>query len=567
MSEEFGKKINGQECALSKIFSSEFEFHIPTYQRPYAWTTDQARELFDDLYDFYKNENSEGYFLGSIVLIKNEGNPHSWVIDGQQRLTTLTILLACFGYHLGEKNNGDLLEFLSEPGNKFKGLAPKPRLTLRDRDAEFFKKYVQDMALGELIALDEKQIDNEAKVNIKKNSGILFAKIKEKFASDKDDLASFIEFILTRCFLVAVSTPSQKSAFRVFSVMNSRGLDLQPTDIFKADIIGKLPDKQKDEYSEKWEDLETDLGRSVFNDLFSHVRMIYSKEKARATLLEEFGKVVMPKFDDKPTDLVDHVLEPYGEALKTIKNMSYKSTENAKDINQCLYWLNRIENFDWIPPSLLFLSLKKNDPDWVLYFFEKIERLSSFMYLCSYDINQRIERYARVIAEIESMETWDYETDNLETLELTSAEQKEFKEKLNGDIYTMPSRKRNYAILRLDSFVSDGAASYDPSVLTIEHVLPQTADGAGYWEELFDDKDWENWVHKISNLVPLNKRKNSEAQNYDFETKKNIYFKSKNSTSSYALTTQVISEAAWDLETLKARQKKLMKSYADNWDL
>lgn len=63
--------IKGGEYPLSKIFSSEFVYNIPSYQRPYSWTTDEAGILFDDLYDFYISENSEeNYFLGSIVLIK-----------------------------------------------------------------------------------------------------------------------------------------------------------------------------------------------------------------------------------------------------------------------------------------------------------------------------------------------------------------------------------------------------------------------------------------------------------------------------------------------------------------
>ena len=88
------KKISGAEYQLAKIFSSDFDYSIPSYQRPYAWTEVQAGELFSDLYDFFMKEKDESYFLGSIVLIKEEGRPNSEVIDGQQRLTTLTILLA-----------------------------------------------------------------------------------------------------------------------------------------------------------------------------------------------------------------------------------------------------------------------------------------------------------------------------------------------------------------------------------------------------------------------------------------------------------------------------------------
>lgn len=87
-------KITGKEYPLSKIFSADFEYHIPGYQRPYAWTEEQAGILFDDLYDFFQTETIDNYFLGSIVLIKEENKPYADVIDGQQRLTTLSILFS-----------------------------------------------------------------------------------------------------------------------------------------------------------------------------------------------------------------------------------------------------------------------------------------------------------------------------------------------------------------------------------------------------------------------------------------------------------------------------------------
>lgn len=94
MSSVVSSKITGKEYPLSKIFSSDFEYHIPGYQRPYAWTEDETGALFDDLYGFFQTENTENFFLGSIVLIKDEQNRYADVIDGQQRLTTLSILFA-----------------------------------------------------------------------------------------------------------------------------------------------------------------------------------------------------------------------------------------------------------------------------------------------------------------------------------------------------------------------------------------------------------------------------------------------------------------------------------------
>jgi uncharacterized protein with ParB-like and HNH nuclease domain len=93
------------------------------------------------------------------------------------------------------------------------------------------------------------------------------------------------QFVVTRCYLVVVATPDLNSAYRIFSVLNTRGLNLAATDILKAEIIGAIPDRERDRYTRKWESIEEDLGRDAFGELFSHIRMIYRKAKPKGTLL------------------------------------------------------------------------------------------------------------------------------------------------------------------------------------------------------------------------------------------------------------------------------------------
>ena len=154
------KKISGAEYPLAKIFSSDFDFVIPPYQRPYAWTDDQVLELFDDLHSFYLSEpEDDSYFLGSIVLIKDEGKPFSEVIDGQQRLTTLTIFIAAITSLLDGEARSDFEGYIREPGRFSQGISAKPRLALRERDREFFANYIQAFKFVELNELDPAQLE------------------------------------------------------------------------------------------------------------------------------------------------------------------------------------------------------------------------------------------------------------------------------------------------------------------------------------------------------------------------------------------------------------------------
>lgn len=185
--------------------------------------------------------------------------------------------------------------------------------------------------------------------------------------------------------------------------------------------------------------------------------------------------------------------------------------------------------------------------------------------MLSYDINRRIERYSKLLSDLQK------DSGNIygDSIELTSTEQNEFVAELNSDVYKMTGAKRNYLILRLDSFLSDGAASYKSNVLSIEHVLPQTVSAGSEWEKLWSDVDERAfWLNKIGNLIPLTKRHNSKAQNYDFKTKKEKYFKNNDTgVTSYSLATDVLNYTEWTPEIVKQRQKKLIDIYKKGWNL
>ena len=559
------KKISGAEYPLAKIFSSDFQYVIPSYQRPYTWEEQHASVLFDDLYNFFQTEKEDEYFLGSIVLIKQEGKPYAEVIDGQQRLTTLTILFAVFAALDQGGINSQLYKYIFEPGNEFEGINPQPRLTLRERDKDYFKKYVQELKFEALFKFDNEQLENEAKLHIKQNSKVLYDKVKTTFDHDAQSLKEFIKFLVQRCFIVAVTTPSQNTAFRVFSVMNSRGLDLQPTDIIKADVIGALSaETDREVYSKKWEDLEESIGREDFNNLFSHIRMIFSKEKAKRNLLEEFKGYVLSIITD-PKVFVDQILDPYVDAYDIVKTSSYTATANAEKINNHLKWLNRIDNSDWVPAAIQFVIQNKSDSEYMLWFFEKLERLAAYMHICGLNINERIERYKLVLLALEQEHSL---AAPVSTVELSNDEKIQMLNVLQSDIYSLTARRRNHIILRLDSFLSDGAATYDSSILTIEHVLPQTVHEGSEWSNLWPDEDVRKaWTHKLANLVPLNKRRNSKAQNYDFDKKKTAYFAGTKAVSSYVLTTQVLNEPQWTTDVILKRQDALLNVFKENWGL
>ena len=512
------------------------------------------------MYNSYKNKE-DTYFLGSIVLVKEEEKALAEVIDGQQRLTTLTMLLAVMASFFSEKRKTEWNNYIVEPGIESQDIVAKPRLKLREKDNEFYKTYIQKLGFDELFCLGKDKLKTESQIHIKENALVLKSKLKERFNDDENEIFKFGKYLINNCFIVVVSTTNQNSAFRVFSVLNNRGLDLLPCDIFKAKIIGALVEEDnKKNYTNNWENAEIELGREKFNDLFGHIRMMKVKTKARRAIQEEFFETVLPELNQNIAENFIKKLLEYANAYQVLTSLVL-----FEENNESLNWLNKLDNKDWLPVAILFYNKFSFSSERVCEFISKLERLASYLYITSKDVNKRIERYGKLLEEIENAtEQQNY----CRSVELEKLERDELVDTLNSDIYLMPSKRRNYIMLRLDQFVSDKAASYNSSILTIEHVLPQTVENGSEWEKWWPNEEIRHkWLHKIGNLVPLARRINTSAQNYDFSIKKEKYFMGKNGVSSYALTTKVLNTLEWTPTIVEKRQEELINEFKKMWDL
>lgn len=564
-------KIEGAGYPLGRIFGDNFLFTIPNYQRPYAWTTEETEQLLDDLLAALEDEPKEidqmaPYFLGNIVLIK-DNTSKAQVIDGQQRLTTLTILLSVLRNLLKTK---DLDQYICQPENEFAGLPDSPRLLLRDRDQDFFRKHIQDANGLDSLQLFPLDKLSDSQRNLTQNTLCLLNKLSKR-PLDNHQLKRLTQFILQQCYLVVVSTPDLDSAYRIFSVLNNRGLDLSVTDILKADILGKIATqkflseakriKEEEKYTKKWEDLEEDLEREAFTELFSHIRMIYAKKKQQQKVIKEFEEYVLPKVDT-PQNFVDTILEPYATAFDELNRLNCSAKYNRQELNQLFKWLKRIDHFDWKPPAILYLSKHRSDPNLLLKFFQDLERLAASLMICRAKSHERILRYSQLLKAIEDSKDLFH---NQDPLQLSDSEKEKVINILDGDLYQM-TKIRLYVLTRLDIELSDVNPNYDLSKITIEHILPQNPSPESQWMQNFPlEQDIEKYVHRLGNLVLLSGPKNAKAQNYDFDTKKNKYFEDK--IANFALTFHAKNETEWTKSVIEERQKELIGKLKEIWRL
>ena len=212
---------------------------------------------------------------------------------------------------------------------------------------------------------------------------------------------------------------------------------------------------------------------------------------------------------------------------------------------------------------MVFFNSNPNDTNLLGKFVRDLERLAYGLFLLRANVNQRIDRYAAVLQDIEKdRDLFDAQSG----LQLNPDEKTGILQALDGPIYTTP-RIPGPLLRRLDSLLAEKGVTYDYPTISIEHVLPQNPDSESDWLKTFPDEEERNqWTHKLANLVLLSRRKNAQAQNYEFERKKTEYFQ-KGGVTTFALTTQVVNESEWTQQTLERRQGELIDALRNEWRL
>lgn len=405
----------------------------------------------------------------------------------------------------------------------------------------------------------------DSRLRYRENATLLLEKAK---VLPPAELIALWQFLANDCSLVVISTPDLEAAYRIFSVLNNRGLDLAPIDIIKAQLLGLIRttagEVKSRAYAKEWSRIESSLGRDAFGDLFGHIRSIYAKKKQKYILVKEFQEHVTEY--KTPIDLVDKVIKPYAEVWDFVRDADFEATEHAETINEHLSWLNRVDFKDWVPPALVYFKRFRQQPKLLAEFFQSLERLTYFLLVTKVGINERIETYAALTKEIEP-ETFKGNLVALTTLALTDAQKRKFVAALDGDVYDDLPKARMALVLRLESLVRAPGVQLQDAV-SLEHVLPQTPPDGSDWIKWFPDEDErDGWTHRLANLVPLDRNKNSSASNYDFAKKKDAHFRGKGTASPFVLTQEVRSESEWTPTLLTARQKRLVNVLSTHWNL
>lgn len=341
--------MKSDTASLSELFDKEFFYEIPSFQRPFSWDEDHFRDLIDDL---LATDPKSQYFLGSIVFYIENGD--RMVVDGQQRLTSLMILLACIrDLVVEEKIKADLQGLIIQPEDTVREIDRRDRLLVKDHD--MFASMVSDMG-GTDNKLDSRDFDEPSnRYIIARNT---FREKLEKLTQDK--LIELMRFVSNRCVLIYLEATTFEEAFRLFEVVNDRGKQLRRIDLLKSHNLNPdfVPSKAKrSQLAAQWEQDESSIGESDFESLFNMIRLILTKSKPAEDLFSEFKKRIFNanKMDQgekffseisRYVDLYKQILQDYNYLKDHDLNNHFRALISIMD--------SELRTFEWRACVLTF---------------------------------------------------------------------------------------------------------------------------------------------------------------------------------------------------------------------
>lgn len=324
-----GLTLSAEQKNISNLLSGKIKYIIPEYQRPYSWDKEQCLELIDDLKQSFQNEEN-GYFLGNIVVAGSlDESSQLEVIDGQQRLTTLTILMRVLLSF--DKDNLKLKNSIWELNDRTNAII-EPRLITKvfsGKDSKYLSEIIDaDFRIEDL------EEPNKSNNQYKKNMYLFYDEIKK--IGDKIEIQNFVDYILYKASLLPIQTDgvdkesAREKALKIFETINDRGKSLNDSDIFKAKLYNKALNKKEDKkFIKRWNNLNEECIEIKYNideifKLYTHVIRGEKGIKGTESKLRDFfnRKDESPfKNEEKTYSDILNDLESIIESIKLYKDL------------------------------------------------------------------------------------------------------------------------------------------------------------------------------------------------------------------------------------------------------
>ena len=566
--------VNKQNVLQLLTSGQEIPFVIPEYQRPYSWSDDEIITLFEDLWDFSiertHNDGAKSYFLGCIVSYEEDGKRQ--IIDGQQRITSLFLLLrAVFSMLEQEENKTEEVE------NFIRKIKPalwkENEMTGKEDRNQILLKSEVVTDSGNMILrniLETGEADPKAKDNYSRN----FNKFKElyvnKSQSSPNQIYHFVLALLNYSILLPITADDQETALTIFNTLNNRGLPLSDADIFKSYIYKKLDDKGKSTFITKWKKLESDsekANESIQSLFYYNMFYMRAREKDDKSTTPGVRKYYLDKNHNRLTTEIIDELASNLHLWEVINNREVVDSEQWSkniDIRKILDCLSSYTNEFWKYPVSIFYMEHKNNEDFenlFLQFLRKFYVMILTRYLEVPTINavkaDILKLNVQIIGNCHPNFYAGFEEKKLDDEYAINTENAR-----TDNLIIAPHKNMVRMLLKLLAYQEEEQKELLPTYWEIEHIFPQTWDSKYY---TFDEEEANQKLEHLGNKLPLEKKLNISASNNYFSKKKEKY-----QTSNIAIIKKLGNSCLeeWNLDNISTNDKKvcgIVKNILKKW--
>lgn len=570
------------QTELRQVYSlfKDHSYSIPAYQRQYAWDIEQWQELWQDLEQF-RNVESEEHFLGPLIVVPSETVNGAYdVIDGQQRLTTLQIIISLIRDYWIRNGNGTYTQEGIQVPNKaitsdlIHSVTPVVRYNFTPNRylKEIFKEFIQidweQSSRKHFDDLDQfKEYKYADQATELRRAWIYF---KEKIWNlNEEEVRNLESYLLFKVLVLTIEAGESSNAYILFETLNYRGLELTQADLVKSYLFSKVFGEGEDEkYIQIWDEIDLLLGNQSLDSFLRHFLLL----KHQKVLKKDIYGEIRNRYTTK-----SEIISFIEELRKNAHLYSYLVREtDFKGVHREI--LNRLFSdlakvgVDTQYVYLLAVMNKyfSSESSWDYRKIENATRLSevlSFRWtICGRNAQELESIYQSAAAMIMSSNSRE---DKFEAAQNRIAQSLptdiEFSTALGNKVIKSNSRG-HYILRKIDQWHNrEGAyVLMGPSELQLEHVAPRRPSQSSGWKSKIGDTGYSDLVSRIGNMILLKKRPNRESSNKSFKDKLKVY-KEQNKGKYPALSKEVFEFTDWNANIIEERSKKISELAIEVW--
>lgn len=548
--------------SLSDILNNG-NYKVPTYQRDYSWKNDHWEDLWEDIMLIVRNPETVHY-MGSIVLQVIRPKVYS-VIDGQQRLTTLSLIvlatIKCIkdlvSKDIDGENNNERIKLLSQRflGSKDPGsLTYSSKLELNENNNEFFQSHL----LVFRPALNPRTLRDSDKLLLKAYE-FFYQKVSLQFQGTENGqaLADFLnKLIAEKLMFIQIVVQNEFSAYTVFETLNSRGERLTISDLLKNFLFSLVTSTDLPHVRNKWQRTVDIAGLTRFPVFLRHFWI----SKNPVIRLEHLFKVMKEnvKTPEAVIDLLDQ-LESNAQLYVALGNYSDPFWVGKREIKRRIKELNLFNEKQALP--LLLAAYNNLDEEEFLKVLKLISIITfRFSVIGGQNPNLKEETYNKAAIKITRKEVVSAAQLAHEVKSLYPSD-REFRNDFSTLVLSTRRNKKlvRYILFELENHLSQTNHDFEDNPASIEHILPENPSTA--WAQSFPPLIHEAYVYRLGNYSLLEDGKNRMIGNNAFEDKRPIY-----QASQFHIAKDVRS-SDWTSDSIEHRQARLAASAVALWRL